>query len=638
MARIIGPVAVAPPIPHHHTHQVLDKSAANWLVWERSITSTLRLVGLDGYLSGTTPCPNPAIDPESAANWHTNDCAVVAFLASKVSPSEQAYISGYAGPGGARTVWDALVARHADAPAAQIRLILEAFRVRYGTGAGATPPEQTTARIDDLATRILALGPITKPTLVSAIMVHAVQGADLDCAQSAPQKPPRSRARWDPAEQAAIYAIAAERSALERDFSPAVSEFLQSPAHDEGQWTRLVEALFQALNRVDTIFIAPEWEEATTAKKYTVAQIQKLQGDLENAASSISEAEKNAVADIESEMANIWDDLAPAVAGFLQQERDEAERSHLIELLVQSLSRLDKTDMEPEWEGWKLRKRAMDEVTRLFNMLESLQPTAVPSLSRAEQDAIAVIESELLSIQNVLAPAVATFLRPSVVSNTEKERRDLRRLLFETIQRLDNITTQSGWEQARQRRRAAVHAVESLQAELDRLPSCTEEQDAIAKIAAEKSKIQNVYVPAVTAFMANATERERMRLTEVLFGALERLDAVELESKWDMARMARKEAVREVQRLQDDISPRAAVSAEEQRALDLVESERLKVQDLLPPTKPTRKERAHLSELLLQALERLDGIEMQPGWQTCRQSRRNAVAEVQVLQETLDEY
>jgi hypothetical protein len=52
--------------------------------------------------------------------------------------------------------------------------------------------------------------------------------------------------------------------------------------------------------------------------------------------------------------------------------------------------------------------------------------------------------------------------------------------------------------------------------------------------------------------------------------------------------------------------------------------------------KPNEKERARLSELLLQTLERLDGIAMEPGWETCRQDRRNCVVEVQRLQDALD--
>ncbi|KAJ7680481.1 hypothetical protein DFH06DRAFT_419304 [Mycena polygramma] len=671
---------VATPIPHHLATEVLDKSAGNWPVWEKRVLSCLTLVGLEGYPVGAVSCPDPVIDPMGARNWHINDRAVVSFITLKASRREQEYIMTYASAG-AKAVWDALVTRHFDSTL-QIRLIREAFSVRYG----AEPPAVTSARIDALATRILALGPINKATLVSAAMVNAVQG-DLENFSerqrtSASTQPPQTASS---AEQVAISAIAAEVSTLEHELSPAVSAFIHSTQGSEATWIRLLELLFQVLGRLDAISVSPGWLRATTAKKDAIAEVERLQSDLESStpdhtspenqptqAPSVNEGEREAVASIAAEMKTVRNELAPAVANYLQHEPDDEKRGSLIQLLVQSLVRLDGTIMQPEWEGRLDRRRAVEEVLRLLNTLEWIPAwSAGPrrSTNQDEQDMIAAIASELSNVQNVLAPAVATFPRSAPQQSDEKERRDLSRRLFDTVQRLDLMQLASNWEQARSVRRNVVRAVEKLQNELDAF-SCKEEQEAISLIAGERSKIQFLLFPAVTAYLANPNEKERVRLSEWLSQALARFDGVLLQPEWDKARRERKNAVNEIQHLQDNLaspsqpaSTRATPSAqkiplpqsapptqsapltqtqEEGKVFALLMGERSRIQYLLSPAvrffleNPNEKERARLSELLFQALERLDGIVMEPAWEACRVDRRNCILELQKLQDSLD--
>ncbi|KAJ7783334.1 hypothetical protein B0H16DRAFT_490133 [Mycena metata] len=662
---------LATPIPHYLATEVLDKSAGNWTAWEKTILSCLTLVGLEGYPIGDVPCPNPATDPSGATNWRANDRAIISFLILKASQVEQQYIAAHAA-GGAKAVWDALSTRHSDATL-QIRLLREAFSVRYGVD----PPAVTSARIDALATRIFALGPINKATLVSAVMAHAVQG-DLESfagerRRASTSKQSRQDADRSSAEQAALSAIAAETTILERELSPAVSDFLQSTQEtSEEQWTLLLEQLFQVLGRLDAISVSPTWIQATAAKATALAELQRLQSRMENSTPAtptveshgtqtalVSEAEKLAIASIATEMTKVHRELAPAVASYLQQDSDARQRSSLIEALVQSLARLDAIVMQPDWEGKFHRRRAIEEVLTLLNTLEWLPasnstPPSNHSISKAEQDFIALIASEVANVQNVLAPAVATFPRSNPQPGDEKERRDLSRLLFETVQRLEATHINLDWERARRESRRLVRAVQKLMSELDALPTCTEEQVVIDKIAAEQSKIQFLLFPAVTAYLGNPTEKERLRLSELLFQAIERLDEFTLPSEWERARMERREAIHEVQRLHDNLAP--AIPARnpsspqtpqlqdrtEENAATLVKNERSRIQYLLAPAihfflqKPNEKERTRLSELLIQALERLDGIVMEPEWEACRQGRRTAVLEVQKLQDILD--
>ncbi|KAJ7780505.1 hypothetical protein DFH07DRAFT_432322 [Mycena maculata] len=652
-------LTVAPPIPHYIEDIILDKSAGNWTTWQNAVLACLTVVGLQGYVTGTIPCPDPAVDLTSARNWHTNDRAVVSFLGFMVSRSEQPFVMDHAAAG-AKAVWDALLARHFDA-GAQIRLIHEAFSVRYG----AESPAATSARIDELVARIFALGPISSKTLVSAVMVNAVQG-DIDNLSGVRPQPSTSkqpqhnpnvhRNRVSP-EQNAISAITVEASTVQHELSPAVAAFLQNSWTDEAEWIRLLELLFQALGRIDAIPIASEWDRAIAAKQEVIAEVQILRTKLETSETNAAvaeephdEGEQDGLAAIATEMSNVQTQLAPAVADYLQQEPDERQRARLIELLVQTLVRLDNTSMHLDWEEGRIkRKRAVDEVLRLLNTLEwspASEPSAAPTalthiISGPEQDMIAVIAAELSNVQNVLAPAVATFPRSAALPDAERERRHLSRLLFETVERLDATRINLDWEQARKERRNAVREAETLQSKLDGLPTCTEEQDAITKIASERSKIQFLLFPAVTSYLGNPTNlKEQLRLSELLLQALERLDGFTLESAWDQARMERKEVVNEVQRLQDRLTQASPTKTdEEKKALHLITSQRSHIQFLFTPAvksfldKPTEKERARLSELFLQTLRRLDAMSIPLEWDEVRQARRDAVLELQKLQD-----
>ncbi|KAJ7446217.1 hypothetical protein B0H11DRAFT_389923 [Mycena galericulata] len=435
---------VADPIPHCLAADlILDKAAGNWITWQKAVLACLTVVGLEGYVTGSVPCPDPASDPAGARNWQTNDRAVVSFLTFMVSRSEQPFVAGHASAG-AKAVWDALVARHFD-PSPQIRLIREAFGVRYG----GEPAAATSARIDVLATRIFALGPISKATLVSAMMVNAVQGDFSNLAEAGARASSSKQPQTSTAEQNAIAAITNEASTVKHELSPAVTAFVQNPSTNEAEWTRLLELLFQVLGRVDAIPLAPEWDRANAARQNVLADIQLLQNMLETSESNaapdgenaqprrVSEGEQNGLAAVATEMANVQAELAPAVTEYLQQqEPDPRQRTHLIELLVQTLVRLDGTSMHLDWEeGRTRRKRAVNEVLRLLNTLEwspvsepspgHTLPTHTHTISPEEQGMIDVIAAELSNVQNVLAPAVATFPRSSALQTAQKERKYL---------------------------------------------------------------------------------------------------------------------------------------------------------------------------------------------------------------------
>ncbi|KAJ7901992.1 hypothetical protein B0H14DRAFT_2555584 [Mycena olivaceomarginata] len=521
-------------------------------------------------------------------NWHTNDRAIVSFLTLKASRSEQEFIAPYAAAG-TRAVWDALVTRHFDATL-QIRLLREAFSVRYG----AEPPAVTSARIDALATRILALGPINKTTLVSAAMVNAVQargGAHL------PLDIPQRNDLENSAEQAAISAVATERSTLLHVLFASGFEF--SPV----------------LGRLDAISIAPGWDQAISAKQNATAEVQKLLTSLESWVPATYDC-------------RWWNPDRLLVL----QEPDDTERKSLIGLLVQSLMRLDKTAMQAHWERKIERRRAVEEVLRLLTTLEWLPAS----------------ESGAGPSHNYQSGGTR---RDRAHRQTdERELKDLTRSLFDAVQRLDSTRINLDWEHARNARRNAVRAVEALQSQLDALPSCTEEQDTLKKIEAHRSHVQFLYFPAVSAYLGNPNEKERLRLSELLFQALERLDGIMLQPGWKKARAQAKggrergatttrqpgtEIPSQIYcRLRSHGSSQRAEGSEGPRKRAIENNAViLAVQFYLE--KPNEKERARLSDLLVQATERLDRLPVESGWEICTQEKHKAYSELQELQDKI---
>ncbi|KAK7005647.1 BAG domain-containing protein [Favolaschia claudopus] len=649
---------LATQIPHNLATEILDKSANNWPVWEKRVLSCLTIVGLEGYVSGAVPCPDYTSDPMSAMNWHQNDRAVVSFLTVKVSREEQEYVAPYA-PASSKMVWDALVARHFDATL-QIHLLREMFGVKYGLGTES--PAETSARIDKLATRILDLGTINKATLVSAAMVNAVQG-DLDGfyqrRTSGVQFPQPEVDYFNSAEQAALSAITTERSTLQDVLFPQVSAFLSSSqGASEAEWSRLMELLFQLLGRLEAIVIAPGWNRALSAKAEVTDEVQRLQNQLQSStapetvdAPHVGEAERVACAAVATELAKINEEIAPSVAEYLQRQPNAVQRSDLINVLSQCLARLDNMVLFPDWNVTTERTRAVEEVRRLLTALERSQESEhnVNSefISHEEQVMIAFIASEMAKVQAAFIPAVASFPRSNPQLRDEKERRDLSKSLFETVQRLDSTHIDPDWEQARKERRNCARAVEQLQEQLDSLPGSLEEQEAVLKIADERAKTQPLLFAAVTTYLANRNEKERLRLSDLLLQAHGRLNAIVLGRGWPQATAQREGAANELQRLQDNLTPPSESGSNpsngktEESARTLLVGERGKIQLLsvaleLYLKNPNERGRGLLSELLLQTLVRLDGIAMDSNWTTCRQERKTAIIEVQNLQDMLD--
>lgn len=96
-----------------------------------------------------------------------------------------------------------------------------------------------------------------------------------------------------------------------------------------------------------------------------------------------------------------------------------------------------------------------------------------PTLQRSEQSVVATIESEMNGVRNNLAPSLEAFA--SYLEHTgqqpispahEKEHARLGELLLQSLLRLDGITTEGEWEDARRERKGAVKEVQEL---LDRL-------------------------------------------------------------------------------------------------------------------------------------------------------------------------
>jgi len=89
-----------------------------------------------------------------------------------------------------------------------------------------------------------------------------------------------------------------------------------------------------------------------------------------------------------------------------------------------------------------------------------------------EQAVISQIQSEIEKVRSTLTPSLNKFLDviavPSQGDDVDQEHGRLGELLLQSLLRLDAITAEGEWEQARKERKAGVREVQSL---LDRLDS-----------------------------------------------------------------------------------------------------------------------------------------------------------------------
>ncbi|KAJ7287795.1 hypothetical protein C8J57DRAFT_1654808 [Mycena rebaudengoi] len=623
-------VPLAPSIPHHLAPEILDKSSNNWPTWERSIVSCLTLVGLQGYLTGSVLYP---ADPAGAANWRTNDQARRRAALHFRAHERQA-------------VWDSLASRHVDV-GTQIRLIREAFSVRYGQHES---PTATSTRIEALATLIFQLGPVNKDVFISAVTFNAVQG-DMQSVvgeRNPPSDTPSYTSTPRLTERDAISAIANELLYVQRELSPAVAAFLPIAAQEPNErgLTRLLELSFQSLGRTGC----------------NQSRTRLGEGQYSSDAAVIEEAAHCPSIAITAELSKVVGELAPSVSAFVHStEPSERERARLSELIFQSLERLDAITLEPEWEdARKGRRSVVEEVQKLQSFLDGVStssnpPAAAPPGPDRQHIAIDAITAELSKVVGELQPSVSAFVHSTEPS--ERERARLSELISQSLERLDAITLEPEWEEARKGRRRVVEELQKLQSFLDRVPisghppaaAHDAQHTAMAAITTELSKMQGELAPSVSAFLhaTEAPERDRARLLELISHSLERLDAVSLEPEWQEARKERRHAIQELQRLESmlETSHQDPASSDsggeppssddgEKNALSAVASELLKYST--NSYLRDEKERGRLSGLTLQSLERLDGINMEPQWEEARKARRSAVKEVQELQNKLE--
>ena len=70
-----------------------DKTLNNYAAWRLHVVEVLQLSsGLDLYLDGLFPAPNPQLEPCANCYWRINNTAVWAFLCMKCAPSECPFV------------------------------------------------------------------------------------------------------------------------------------------------------------------------------------------------------------------------------------------------------------------------------------------------------------------------------------------------------------------------------------------------------------------------------------------------------------------------------------------------------------------------------------------------------------------
>jgi hypothetical protein len=67
----------------------LHLNDTNWLEWRFEMILIIELCGIEGYVKGTLPCPDPNVDPEGAENWSYNDTYTRLIISLNVTRSQK---------------------------------------------------------------------------------------------------------------------------------------------------------------------------------------------------------------------------------------------------------------------------------------------------------------------------------------------------------------------------------------------------------------------------------------------------------------------------------------------------------------------------------------------------------------------
>lgn len=97
----------------------------NWAIWSKRITPILKVCKVYGYVKGTIPKPDPAIDPESSLNWETNDEYAKLLMLQNVAAEQIQHINQ---DQTASEVWKSLISLH---QARGLRTALSRMRMFY---------------------------------------------------------------------------------------------------------------------------------------------------------------------------------------------------------------------------------------------------------------------------------------------------------------------------------------------------------------------------------------------------------------------------------------------------------------------------------------------------------------------------
>ena len=156
------------------SHADLDLACNNWVTWHQNVILVLQLSGgLDLYLEGLIPEPDPAIEPRAHINWLINNRAVCALMKTHCSPTELTVIAKCHT---ALATWTTLKNRHEQqGTVSQIQLMQEAFLIRYST---TKTFADTSEDLRVLNERIWAMGPPTPDNFLVILMVLALSTPD----------------------------------------------------------------------------------------------------------------------------------------------------------------------------------------------------------------------------------------------------------------------------------------------------------------------------------------------------------------------------------------------------------------------------------------------------------------------------
>ena len=148
---------------------ILDLGKSNWIEWSDNLNIVLLQQGLDPWLDGSLPCPDPTTYADVNYIWRHNDGAVRGFILGRLSVADKHLARPLATT---HLMYNKLKSHHEQLGAfAQINLLIKGLQVDFTYD---HPIRNTIAELQTFYERIAAMGQLDDNDIYSVLLLNAM--------------------------------------------------------------------------------------------------------------------------------------------------------------------------------------------------------------------------------------------------------------------------------------------------------------------------------------------------------------------------------------------------------------------------------------------------------------------------------